>query len=314
VGSGLILLLIVGAWLAVLVPVALRSHEASSALATVDKFSDAMRVLSRRRGAAQGGGSRGAAQGGGSRGAAQGGGSRGAAQGGGSRGAVRAPNDAEGQTGVDAPASTPESAAECTRRPGPTPAVRRLRALVALVVGAVATLVGALVGSLWLLVPHLVTDLVLLGFVCWLRSQAVAREEREWRRAMGERRPVAPSTSVRVHAPRGAAAVVAPPVRVAGLPDRMPSRASLDPAPQRLVAVPAARIGATPVRGAQGEPWQPVPVPVPTYVSAPAAPRRVLDLTRPAAAASLSSAERSLGIDDSGPELDHILGRRAVGD
>lgn len=48
VGSGLILLLIVGAWLAVLVPMALRSHDSSTSLSSVDRFSDAMRVLSRR--------------------------------------------------------------------------------------------------------------------------------------------------------------------------------------------------------------------------------------------------------------------------
>jgi hypothetical protein len=48
VGSGLILLVIVGAWLAVLVPMALRSHDSSSSLSSVDRFNDAMRVLSRR--------------------------------------------------------------------------------------------------------------------------------------------------------------------------------------------------------------------------------------------------------------------------
>lgn len=47
-GSGLILLVIVGAWLAVLVPMALRSHDTAASLTSVDKFSDAMRVLSRR--------------------------------------------------------------------------------------------------------------------------------------------------------------------------------------------------------------------------------------------------------------------------
>ncbi|MBK5306045.1 MAG: hypothetical protein JJD92_05090 [Frankiaceae bacterium] len=47
-GSGLFLLLIVGAWLAVLVPMALRSHDASSSLSSVDRFNEAMRVLSRR--------------------------------------------------------------------------------------------------------------------------------------------------------------------------------------------------------------------------------------------------------------------------
>jgi hypothetical protein len=48
VGSGLILLVIVGAWLAVLVPMALKSHDSASSLSSVDRFSDAMRVLSRR--------------------------------------------------------------------------------------------------------------------------------------------------------------------------------------------------------------------------------------------------------------------------
>jgi hypothetical protein len=48
VGSGLILLVIVGAWLAVLVPMALRSHDTSTSLSSVDRFNDAMRVLSRR--------------------------------------------------------------------------------------------------------------------------------------------------------------------------------------------------------------------------------------------------------------------------
>jgi hypothetical protein len=48
VGSGLILLVIVGAWLVVLVPMALRSHDSASSLSSVDRFNDAMRVLSRR--------------------------------------------------------------------------------------------------------------------------------------------------------------------------------------------------------------------------------------------------------------------------
>jgi hypothetical protein len=54
VGSGLILLVIVGAWLAVLVPMALRSHDSSTSLSSVDRFNDAMRVLSRREQAGRG--------------------------------------------------------------------------------------------------------------------------------------------------------------------------------------------------------------------------------------------------------------------
>jgi hypothetical protein len=48
VGSGLILLVIVGAWLAVLVPMALRSHDAHQPQRSADRFNDAMRVLRRR--------------------------------------------------------------------------------------------------------------------------------------------------------------------------------------------------------------------------------------------------------------------------
>jgi hypothetical protein len=53
VGSGLILLVIVAAWLAVLVPMALRSSDTADSVGSVDRFNDAMRVLSRRDAAAR---------------------------------------------------------------------------------------------------------------------------------------------------------------------------------------------------------------------------------------------------------------------
>ncbi len=281
-GSGLILLVIVGAWLAVLVPMALRSHDTS--LGSVDKFHDAMRVLSRRDGR----------------------------------------KEAEAQDGpADAVAGA--RAVVVPRAPKPpkaalTPAARRRRALVVVVTVAVLTLVGALVGPLWLLVPHAVADLLLVGFVLWLRKQAVLRAEREWRAAMKterRRRPVdrtAPTATL--------SRPVEPlrvPTHVAGVPSRMPSRAAVEGVEVLPLGVPAARYedpAPAPARGAQGDPWSPVPVPVPTYVNAPVAPRSVLDLTRPGAYADgLAEAERALGIEDSGPELDEILDRRrAVGD
>lgn len=55
-GSGLILLGIAGAWLAVLVPMALRSHDSSRAMTSADRFGDAMRVLARREQQGRGGG------------------------------------------------------------------------------------------------------------------------------------------------------------------------------------------------------------------------------------------------------------------
>ena len=301
-GSGLILLLIVGAWLAVLVPMALRSHEAATALSTVDRFHDAMRVLSRRSSAPR-------------------------------TSVQTAEQPAERAPEQDASApSAPRrrSTAAARQRTGPTPATRRRRAVVVLVLLSVGSLVGGVLGPVWLLGVHAVSDgLLLAGFLC-LRSQAVHREEREWRTAMGDRRSA--SRASQPWSPLQELAPLPParPVAVYGVPDRMPARrdivssdsvfdqyadvpsrprtapAAPEPAPAPAPQVPAAR-------GAQGAPWQPVPVPVPTYVTAPRAPRRLVDLTVPSSAEALTSAERSLGIDDQGPELEHILGRRAVG-
>ena len=333
-GSGLILLLIVGAWLAVLVPMALRSHDAAAALGTVDKFHDAMRVLSRR-------------------------------------------DSGRGSGPVqDAPADP-------VARPGLTPAARRRRALLVLLAVAVLTLVGGLVGPVWLLAPHLVADLLLVAFLGWLRNSAVVRAEREWRTALGDRHPgrhgdqawsplqewssdedgeVASATArvivpaqpsavditgqdvfdqdvfdqdavhqtavhqiavhqTAVHQPAVHQTAVHQPARAQddvahGAPApagrSFAAAAGRTPSSSGMSAVPAAR--PTPARGAQGEPWQPVPVPVPTYVTAARAPRRLVDLARPRPAAdALTTAEGALGTDDQGRELDHILGRRAVG-
>ncbi len=279
-GSGLIFLLIVGAWLAVLVPMALRSSEAASAAGTVDRFHDAMRVLSRRDGAS------------------------------------RAPAAA-----TDEPAPAPTARRVAPARTGLTPAARRRRAVAVLVLLSLGALAGAVVGPLWLLGVHVLADLLLLAGFLWLRSQAVQREEREWRSAMGDRRDrrSQPWSPLEELAPAPTPAPVS--VTVYGVPDRMPARREIVssdsvfdqdadvPARARPAAAPAPKVPAA--RGAQGEPWEPRPVPVPMYVTAPRAPRRLIDLSGPSEA--LASAERSLGIDDQGPELEHILGRRAVG-
>jgi hypothetical protein len=285
VGSGLIFLLIVGAWLAVLVPMALRSHEAASAASTVDRFHDAMRVLSRR--------------------------DRGSRPQGGAAELV--------------PAPAPDRPAPVPTRTGPTPAARRRRAAGVLALLSLGSLVGGVLGPVWLLGVHAVADVLLLAGFLWLRSQAVLREEREWRSAMGDRR--SDGASQQWSPLEELAPAPAPVVSVYGVPDRMPARREIVssdsvfdqdadvPARPRTapVVVPAPAAAVPAARGAQGEPWQPVPVPVPMYVTAPRAPRRLIDLTAPSPSDALASAERSLGIDDQGPELEHILGRRAVG-
>ena len=282
-GSGLILLAIVGAWLAVLVPMALRRYDTSH-IVTADKFHDAMRVLSRRSGP-----------------------------------------DQDPDPGTPAPApgrfristDAVKARAEARRaRPALSAAARRRRLLAVLVTVSLGTLAGVVVGPLWLLAPHLLADLALVAFVVHLRKTAVARAEREWRTAMrpeartaarpaarATARPAARSAQAAVPAPAVSRRALQAPAHVAGIPDRMPPR----PAP--LVApvetVPAAR-------GAQGEAWSPVPVPTPTYLSAPTAPRRVVQVS---SADGLPDAERELGIVDEGPQLDEILERRrAVND
>ena len=301
-GSGLILLLLVGAWLAVLVPMALRSHDPGT-LGTVDRFHDAMRVLSRRDSVPRPVSAAGEA----------------AEQ---SLADHTAPDEAVPSTvAPPTPDGVPAQGTPSVQRRGPSAATRRLRALLVLLVLAVGTLVAGVLVTPWVLVAHALVDLALVGFVCWLRSRAIARAEREWRIAMGERRPTSRTARVGVllpeldeaDEPAAASSVRVAPGRVAGIPDRMPSRWDLDPAlvPPQADEPDVEQVAA---RGAQGEPWQPVPVPVPTYVTAARAPRRVVDLTRVPSEA-LVHAERSLGIDDRGPGLERILDRRrAVGD
>lgn len=300
-GSGLILLAIVGAWLAVLVPMALRRYDAGN-LGTVDRFHDAMRVLSR----------------------------RGPEDPEAARVEVEAVDQASGR--LRGAASSVRSgladrrASRTEKRSVKEPlsaAARRRRLLALLVVVSVGTLVGTVLGPLWVLAFHLQADLLLGAFVLHLRRTAMARLERDYRSAgqptARTARPAGRPAAPPARAAAPAAPVLRAPAHVAGIPDRMPPRPVPLDAP---LAVPAARYEELPpARGAQGEAWSPVPVPAPTYLSAPSAPRRVVDLTRPGAYADaqagdgLADAERELGIVDEGPELDEILERRrAVND
>ena len=244
-GSGLILLGIAGAWLAVLVPMALRSHDSAKAMSSADRFSDAMRVLSRREQQGRGG----------------------------ARSVV-----------------VPRAAA--SRQPVPL-AVRRLRVLLVLSGLAGFTLLLVVLGFGWALVPHVVIDLLALAYVAHLRSQAIRKAERSIRSA-ARPRPAAP-------------------MRIAGIPDRMPER------PTASVAAPAARY-VEPQPGALGQTWTAQPVPVPTYVTAPMAPPRTYDLTVPgawSAQVEIDAVDAAVrGSDDEvGDELDEILEpRRASGD
>jgi len=273
VGSGLILLVIVGAWLAVLVPMALKSHDTTASLKSADRFSDAMQVLSGRKSGA------------------------------GDRRDVVMPRRAP-QPPVLSGSRTDVEPTEVEPGPPLTQAERRRRTLFVLVGLALVTLGLALLGSRLLLATHLTCDLLLVAFVAHCRRQAVLKAQLRAR-----------ERTRRLPAP------VAAGPRVTGIPDRMPTR----PAPLGVpLPTPAARyddavpLAATGTTG-QGDAWEPVPVPPPTYVGKPVAPprkQRVLDLTKPGQwTAALEGDDAGLAIFDDERELEDILdGRRAVND
>lgn len=140
-GNGLILLVFVGVWLAVLVPMALRSHDQATSLRSTDRFSDAMRVLSRRPGGRD----------------------------------VLIPR--HGTEPVLSATRTPRPVPPVEPVVPLTASQRRLRVLTVLLAVALVTLVGSFVAPLMLAV-HLLTDLLLIAFVVHLRRQAVLRSQR----------------------------------------------------------------------------------------------------------------------------------------
>ena len=159
-GSGLILLVIVGAWLAVLVPMALRSHDSATALRSTDRFSEAMRTLS----------------------------GKGARD-------VLVPRRRQTLVVSETRSSRPPRVVPVPDRDEAPPVARatagqrRGRVLTVLVGLAALTLPGYLLGPSWLLGP-LVVDVTLVAFVVHLRRQAVRRRQtiRRGARSGGPRR------------------------------------------------------------------------------------------------------------------------------
>ena len=314
VGSGLILLVIVGTWLAVLVPMGLRSHDGHSSR-SVERLGDAVRVLVRRSartdppeelpvpaGASRRNLLRSAA------------------------GAVKR-EVGRGRAAVTSHRRQPLLGRSLTlsravdrvgrlfrrqaRRPGTatgwrhrspvtvatmlwrrrepaqalSPAVRRRRVLSVILLVAVGSLLGGQVGPGWLhAVGGAALTLALLVVVDGRRHAAAhadrARRRAELRRFEARQRPDARVAGARVAAGRR----------------------------------PATRETAAPLRPAAPSPttagreWQPVPVPLPTYVGKAVAP------ARPVVVADLPVEQLMPAIDEPAEESDDILERRrAVG-
>ena len=253
-GTGLIYAAIVAAWAAYLVPLWLRRHDEAAAARSVNGVSTAMRVLARR------------------------------------RAPVRPPS---GDSQVVGPPPR-------TARPGvgPSAAARRRRTLVALVGLTTLVAILATVGTLpwW----NLVIPLVLIaGFL--VVSVSAARRERLVRPVSPQAATAPPREGARVEASSAwASAHGGQPYRLAGqqYPTRVGGEAAADrgfaaptgelkgPVELRVddasdggeVAQPAASTSDGPVAGTRapsGDLWDPVEVPLPTYVTKAKAPRTV---------------------------------------
>lgn len=249
--SGIILVVIVGMWAALLVPMWLRRHEEHDQLGSIDRFSAAMRILSRQDREM------------------------------GSRAFVMPRRTA-------APVSVPQAKPVSQRpvrqpsRPAVTASRARLLARRRRVMGVLAGLVVltfllAAVGvlSFWW---QGVVDLALAAYVAHLRAEAVRAAELRERRAARE--PVAQAHAVEAPLP-GLITAAAP----AAPPSAQPAHDAAE-----VFAQPGLDPG-----------WEPPHVPLPTYVTAPVAPRpavRILD--------------DDLGLEVFGDEdeLDEIVSRR----
>ncbi len=279
-------MVIVGAWLAVLVPMALRSHDAATSQRSAERFGNAMRVLS-------------------------------------PRSARRAAPTEQVQAfpGDDAGAFVPRQSAlepllrafrEERPRPPLTLVARRRRVLLALLSGAGAGLLGGLLSG-WLLLVGLVLLGLAVAYVVHLRRLAVQRA------AAARRRWDEPDDDLGWDARDDGygwddqdGRTAQQPAWDDWVPARLPQRA-----PAAARATPARRYeDPLPLAVGDDAGWSPVPVPPPVYVGKSVAPRRpprVLDLTEPGRWSDAVTAGE-LG-DAPDLELDDILdGRRAVGD
>ena len=229
--SGLIIAVLVVVWAVVLVPMWLRRHDTVTESRSVDRFSTAMRVLSRR-----------------------------PPYGGGTRAVVmpgRPPGAQAPQVSTPQAPRRPATGATARRTPGDARALlrdRRKRVLLILLAVTGLTFLLSLAGLIgWGLLALPV--LLLAGYVLHLRMQVVRSAATAGRRS----RPAVPPGRLPVVEDK------APPSVGDDLPgDSAQGRASTGVTVESPNA-PAAK--------AQ---WEPIPVPLPSYVTAPVAPPRVV--------------------------------------
>jgi uncharacterized membrane protein len=249
--SAVILAVIVIMWAVVLVPMWLRRHDAATESRSVDRFSAAMRVLSRRQPAAAGT----------------------------ARYVLMPRRDSAASVHVSGAAAIPplpvaprRAAAPAAPRRKASLAVRRRRVLLGVLGAAFLTTVLVVGGVIGWVLP-IVVDLLAVAFVVHLRTQArrSAALARQRRRAAAAPAPVAAPVAAEPVTPTAARYAA----RVA---QSAASEPEVEAAPAEYVAIdePAAAVSvAAEATGTDdASAWEPVPVPRPTYTMKPAAPPR----------------------------------------
>lgn len=181
---------------------------------------------------------------------------------------------APGHPEVAVEAPTARTASTARTSVSPRTARRRWRALGLLLLTLIGVGVGALLGRLapWApLVPAIVLVLYLRALRRSARQMALARRREQARRDV--RRVAGPSPLL---------PVVGPHVSVRA-DVTVPAAATGAVAERRAATAPRTAAVSTAVAAARGDTWEPQPVPLPTYVTAPKASRpiRTIDLTTP---------------------------------
>ncbi|MFF0780941.1 gephyrin-like molybdotransferase receptor GlpR [Streptomyces sp. NPDC003720] len=187
------------------------------------------------------------------------------------------------QARVPAPRNTAAAQAAAARARRSKVLARRRRTTVMLFIAFTAGAIVAAVGGLAFLWAPGVPALMLSGYIGYLRTQ----ERRRFAYHMDRRRAEDAARSLRERQPRRRASVDVEPA--AGEPDEEPATGT-DTGMSALAADRRALVEQTDHaewvdqqrerqrRPGHGDSWDPVPVPLPTYVTAPVAPRATSDV------------------------------------
>lgn len=283
--SAVIYAAIVVMWAVVLVPMWLKRHDAATESRSVERFSTAMRTLSRRSASSP------------------------------ARRYVVMPRRAAAGPSVHVSGAAATHRARPARRPVSAVA-RRRRLLLGLLVVTFMTMVLAVAGAFsWAL--QAVVDAILVAFCVHLRAQArqAAAVSRQRRRAT-----VAPASADTSWLPPAPAPAVAEPavVPAAQWAPEPATEVEVEPAAadEAPVRQPLVAWRSTGTEAAAGSSWEPVPVPRPTYTMKPPAPAYEADPTySPPVYQRRAVEDEGTAVDAETGELDEILERRwAVND